>query len=79
MHHAAAEYASIFALNAIPDISNRAIGLWELAPTGQEIARVLRKHHTGLTVNAHSLKKVNAELEICATTEPPLGMAWYSR
>ncbi len=80
MDYVAAGYVSIFASHPISDISNRAIGLWELAPTGQEIATVLKKKHgTEPKVITHSLEKINAELDICAKAESPFGMAWYNR
>ncbi|EGU86963.1 hypothetical protein FOXB_02519 [Fusarium oxysporum f. sp. conglutinans Fo5176] len=41
--YVAAAYVSIFTGNPIPEISSRAIGVIELAPTGEEIAEALRK------------------------------------
>jgi hypothetical protein len=43
--YVAAAYVSIFTTKPIAEISNRAIGLVELAPTGEEIAAALEKKH----------------------------------
>ncbi|GJC99432.1 nmrA-like family protein [Colletotrichum higginsianum] len=78
--YVAAAYVSIFASSPISTISHRAIGLCELAPTGEDIATVLKKKHvTGPEVITYSLEKANAELDICHKSESPLGMAWYNR
>ncbi|KAH6616790.1 hypothetical protein C7974DRAFT_427714 [Boeremia exigua] len=43
--YVAAAYVSIFTGNPVSEISNRAIAVIELAPTGEEIAESLRKKH----------------------------------
>ena len=80
--YVAAAYASIFAANPITEISNRAIGLLELAPTGEEIAAVLmEKHGTEPEIITHTLEKVDKEFEFTAHSNTLFlfSMAWYNR
>ncbi|KAH6695030.1 hypothetical protein F5X68DRAFT_243450 [Plectosphaerella plurivora] len=43
--YVAAAYVSLFTKSPISEVSNRAIGLVELAPTGEEVAAALEKKH----------------------------------
>ncbi|KAI9151228.1 hypothetical protein HJFPF1_08427 [Paramyrothecium foliicola] len=61
--YVAAAYVSIFTASPVSEISNRAIGLVELAPTGEEIAAALeKKHGKPPTIFNQTVEKAVAEL-----------------
>ena len=64
--YVAAAYVSIFTQSPVSAIQNRVISLSELAPTGEEIAAVMKeKNGAQLEIIPHSLEKVNSEVEVC--------------
>ncbi|KAH7240458.1 hypothetical protein B0J15DRAFT_538082 [Fusarium solani] len=71
--YVAAAYVSIFTGNPIPEISNRAIGVIELAPTGEEIAEALRKKHgEEPKIFTQSVEKATADFHTHRTSNHPL-------
>ncbi|KAM3440062.1 hypothetical protein MY4824_002317 [Beauveria thailandica] len=79
--YVAAAYVSIFTTNPVSEISNRAIGLVELAPTGQEIAAALEKRHGRKpAVFTQSTEQVTAEFWARLDSDlSALAPAWYWR
>ncbi|KAJ5015975.1 hypothetical protein K4K57_012373 [Colletotrichum sp. SAR 10_99] len=78
--YVAAAYVSIFTSNPISEIQNRAITLSELAPTGQEIAAVMKqKHGEEPKKITHSLEKVKAELDHCIEAGEIFSLVWFCR
>ncbi|KAJ3458943.1 hypothetical protein MRS44_013052 [Fusarium solani] len=71
--YVAAAYVSIFTGNPIPEISNRAIGVIELAPTGEEIAEALRKKHgEEPKIFTQSVEKATADFHTHRTSNHPV-------
>ncbi|KAI8163214.1 hypothetical protein KHU50_007664 [Colletotrichum sp. SAR 10_65] len=78
--YVAAAYVSIFTSNPISEIQNRAITLSELAPTGQEIAAVMKqKHGEEPKTTTHSLEKVKAEFHHCIEAGEIFSLVWFCR
>ncbi|KAM3477375.1 hypothetical protein MY8738_006457 [Beauveria namnaoensis] len=79
--YVAAAYVSIFTTNPVSEISNRAIGLVELAPTGQEIAAALEKRHGRKPdIFTQSTEQVTAEFLARLDSDlSALAPAWYWR
>ncbi|KAH7043768.1 nmrA-like family protein [Macrophomina phaseolina] len=79
--YVAAAYVSIFATTPIAEISNRAIGLVELAPTGEEIAAALQKKHGKKPkIFRQSIEKVMEEFSVRLKSDlSALAPAWYYR
>lgn len=81
MDYVAAAYVSIFATTPIAEISNRAIGLVELAPTGEDIAAALQKKHGKKPkIFRQSIEKVMEEFSARLKSDlSALAPAWYYR
>ncbi|KAM3467582.1 hypothetical protein NHJ6243_000203 [Beauveria neobassiana] len=81
VNYVAAAYVSIFTTNPVSEISNRAIGLFELAPTGQEIAAALEKRHGRKPdIFTQSTEQVTAEFLARLDSDlSALAPAWYWR
>ncbi|KAF1731558.1 Eugenol synthase 1 [Beauveria bassiana] len=81
VNYVAAAYVSIFTTNPVSEISNRAIGLVELAPTGQEIAAALEKRHGRKPdIFTQSTEQVTAEFLARLDSDlSALAPAWYWR
>ncbi|KAM3501050.1 hypothetical protein MY10362_005869 [Beauveria mimosiformis] len=79
--YVAAAYVSIFTTNPVSEISNRAIGLVELAPTGQEIAAALEKRHGRKpAIFRQSTEQVTAEFLARLDSDlSAIAPAWYWR
>ncbi|OAA50008.1 NmrA-like family protein [Beauveria brongniartii RCEF 3172] len=79
--YVAAAYVSIFTTNPVSEIRNRAIGLVELAPTGQEIAAALEKRHGRKpAIFRQSTEQVTAEFLARLDSDlSALAPAWYWR
>ncbi|KAM3546140.1 hypothetical protein ARSEF1564_001039, partial [Beauveria bassiana] len=79
--YVAAAYVSIFTTNPVSEISNRAIGLVELAPTGQEISAALEKRHGRKPdIFTQSTEQVTAEFLARLDSDlSALAPAWYWR
>ncbi|KAF6823777.1 hypothetical protein CMUS01_10547, partial [Colletotrichum musicola] len=78
--YVAAAYVSIFTANPISEIQNRAITLSELAPTGEEIAAVMKqKHGEEPRTITHSLEKVKAEFQYCVEAGEIFSLVWFCR
>ncbi|KAJ0161116.1 hypothetical protein CTA2_6759 [Colletotrichum tanaceti] len=78
--YVAAAYASVFAATPVSQLENRAIALCELAPTGREIEAALEaKHGVAPRVSAHSLGRVDGEVEGGLQSGSPFTLAWYCR
>lgn len=82
--YVAAAYVSIFTGSPISEISNRAIGLIELAPTGEEIAEALeKKHGEKPKIFTQSVEKTVADFHKHRTSDHPvlsrISPAWFWR
>ncbi|XEV07472.1 hypothetical protein FSHL1_012759 [Fusarium sambucinum] len=82
--YVAAAYVSIFTRNPIAEIRNRAIGVIELAPTGEEIAEALRrKHGEEPKIFTQSVEKAVEDFHTHLTSGHPilsrLSAAWFYR
>ncbi|KAL1881944.1 hypothetical protein Daus18300_000998 [Diaporthe australafricana] len=76
--YVAAAYAAIFATTPISQLRNRSLGLTELSPTGKEVAKALEeKNAAPPKMFAHSLDKVNKEVNDCLNSGSPFALAWY--
>ncbi|KAH9213917.1 nmrA-like family protein [Leptodontidium sp. 2 PMI_412] len=81
VEYVAAAYVSIFTTSPIAEISNRAIGLVELAPTGEDIATALQKKHGKKPkIFRQSIEKVNEQFSDRLKSDmSALAPAWYYR
>ncbi|KAH8766136.1 hypothetical protein F5883DRAFT_461018 [Diaporthe sp. PMI_573] len=82
--YVAAAYVSIFTGNPISEVSNRAIGVIELAPTGEDIAEALeKKHGEKPKIFTQSVEKATADFHAHRTSGHPvlsvLSAAWFYR
>lgn len=79
--YVAAAYVSIFTTTPVAEISNRAIGLVELAPTGAEIAAALEeKHGKEPKIFRQSIEKVEEDFSHRLDSDlSALAPAWYYR
>ncbi|KAH8632622.1 NmrA-like protein [Alternaria alternata] len=79
--YVAAAYVSIFTTTPVAEISNRAIGLVELAPTGAEIAAALEeKHGKEPKIFRQSIEKVEEDFSHRLDSDlSALTPAWYYR
>ncbi|KAJ7491761.1 hypothetical protein B0H11DRAFT_2007756 [Mycena galericulata] len=78
--YVAAAFVSIFATTPPSQLANRAIGLSELTPSGREVAAALeKKHGAAPQILAHSIEKVDAEIENGIKAGRPLTLSWYCR
>ncbi|PIG83715.1 nmrA-like family protein [Aspergillus arachidicola] len=68
--YVAAAYVDIFTTRPISTIQNRTIGLSELAPTGMEIAAIMKKKNArDPSIATRSLEKVEKTIENCISQE----------
>ncbi|KAL1795570.1 hypothetical protein ACET3X_005794 [Alternaria dauci] len=81
VEYVAAAYVSIFTTTPIAEISNRAIDLVELAPTGAEIAAALKeKHGKEPKIFQQSTERVMKEFSDRLNSDlSALAPAWYYR
>ena len=78
--YVAAAYAAIFAKTPVSQLCDRSIGLTELSPTGEEIAKALEeKNGSPAGIFKHSLEKVDNEISDCLRSGSPFALAWYCR
>lgn len=78
--YVAAAYAAIFAKTPVSQLCDRSIGLTELSPTGEEIAKALEeKNGSPARIFQHSLEKVDNEISGCLQSGSPFALAWYCR
>ncbi|RBQ74991.1 hypothetical protein VDGD_02029 [Verticillium dahliae] len=81
--YVAAAYVSLFATGPVSDVSNRAIGLVELAPTGEEIAAALeKKHGTPPVIFNQPVEKAVADFNAHLASQSELAYiapAWFYR
>ncbi|RMZ36997.1 nmrA-like family protein [Aspergillus flavus] len=78
--YVAAAYVDIFTTRPISTIQNRTITLSELAPTGMEIAAVMKeKNGRDPSIATRSLEEVNQTIEECISRESNLAVAAYCR
>lgn len=81
MDYVAAAYVSIFVESPIAEISNRAISLVELAPTGEDIAAALeKKHGKPPKIFRQSTQKAEEDYSNCLNSPlSAIAPAWYYR
>ncbi|KAG7110272.1 hypothetical protein HYQ45_014869 [Verticillium longisporum] len=81
--YVAAAYVSLFTTSPVSDVSNRAIGLVELAPTGEEIAAALEtKHGKAPVIFNQTVEKAVADFNAHLTSQSELSYiapAWFYR
>ncbi|KAL3431333.1 hypothetical protein BDV09DRAFT_206750 [Aspergillus tetrazonus] len=78
--YVAAAYVDIFTTRPIRTIQNRTITLSELAPTGMEIAAIMkRKNGRDPSIATRSLEEVNRTIEDCISRESNLAVPAYCR
>ncbi|GMG07169.1 unnamed protein product [Aspergillus oryzae var. brunneus] len=78
--YVAAAYVDIFTTRPISTIQNRTITLSELAPTGMEIAAIMKeKNGRDPSIATRSLEEVNRKIEDCISRESNLAVAAYCR
>ncbi|KAH8425304.1 uncharacterized protein LDX57_003061 [Aspergillus melleus] len=78
--YVAAAYVDIFTTRPIRTIQNRTITLSELAPTGMEIAAIMKeKHGRGPSIATRSLEEVNRTIEDCISKGSNLAVPAYCR
>jgi hypothetical protein len=78
--YVAAAYVDIFTTRPISTIQNRTITLSELAPTGMEIAAIMKeKHGRDPSIATRSLEDVNRTIEDCISRESNFAVPAYCR
>ncbi|KAE8339362.1 hypothetical protein BDV24DRAFT_176043 [Aspergillus arachidicola] len=78
--YVAAAYVDIFTTRPISTIQNRTIGLSELAPTGMEIAAIMKKKNgRDPSIATRSLEKVEKTIENCISQESNFAIPAYCR
>ncbi|KAI1767518.1 NmrA-like family protein [Hypoxylon sp. FL1150] len=79
-NYVAAAYAQIFASTPPAQLQGRIIGLSEIKATANEIVAALkRKYGKEPEIIAHSLEKVENEVDTCIEKGVPLSLAWWCR
>lgn len=78
--YVAAAYVDIFTTRPIRSIQNRTITLSELAPTGIEIAAIMKeKNGRDPSITTRSLEEANRTIEDCISRESNLAVPAYCR
>ncbi|CEI67550.1 hypothetical protein FVEN_g5645 [Fusarium venenatum] len=78
--YVAAAYVDIFTARPIHTIQNRAITLSELAPTGREIATIMKeKNGKEPSIATRNLEELNQVIEDCLSKESNLAVPSYCR
>ncbi|KAE8152376.1 hypothetical protein BDV25DRAFT_170511 [Aspergillus avenaceus] len=78
--YVAAAYVDIFTSRPIHTIQNRTITLSELAPTGMDIAAIMKeKNGRDPSIVTRSLQEVNQTIEDCISAESNLAVPSYCR
>ncbi|PWY62421.1 NmrA-like family protein [Aspergillus eucalypticola CBS 122712] len=78
--YVAAAYVDIFTTRPIHTIQNRTITLSELAPTGMEIAAIMKeKNGRDPSITTRSLEKINQRIEDSLSKESNLAVPAYCR
>ena len=76
----AAAYVDIFTTRPIHTIQNRTITLSELAPTGMEIAAIMKKKNgSDPSIATRSIEEVDRMIEDCISKESNLAVPSYCR
>ncbi|XEV04406.1 hypothetical protein FSHL1_009693 [Fusarium sambucinum] len=78
--YVAAAYVDIFTARPIHTIQNRTFTLSELAPTGMEIAAIMKeKNGREPSIRTRSLEEINQTIEDCLSKESNLAVPSYCR